>query len=285
SCQVCCGVILGIFQAWHKCKTCNYCCHKKCLSDITRTCTTAKISENPCFTMNICPEQGLHQQNYRCYECKAAIGFQPSTNEARQCDYDGLFYCNKCHWNDSMAIPARIVYNWDFDLKKVCRASKSFLRMMSNRPVINIQTINPMLFTYLEELNEVKNRRIEILMMKKFFVECPRARKEKLLTKLQHRPHFVDGSDVYSVNDLLDLTNDILLPEITRIHASYVQHIKYECETCQQKGQRCMICRHESGGDLLFPFDCTATVCPKCSCLMHLHCYQMKNQICPNCSS
>ena len=40
-------------------------------------------------------------------------------SEARLCDYSGQHYCEECHWNDLVVIPARVVHNWDFSLYKV----------------------------------------------------------------------------------------------------------------------------------------------------------------------
>ena len=39
---------------------------------------------------------------------------------------------------------------------QVCRASKQFLKLMESKAVIRINDINPMLFNFVEELNEVK---------------------------------------------------------------------------------------------------------------------------------
>ena len=39
--------------------------------------------------------------------------------DARLCDYTGLFFCTKCHWNETMIIPGRIIHNWDFEPRKV----------------------------------------------------------------------------------------------------------------------------------------------------------------------
>ena len=46
-----------------------------------------------------------------------ALGGERS--EARLCDYSGQYFCEECHWNDSVVIPARVVHNWDFSLYKV----------------------------------------------------------------------------------------------------------------------------------------------------------------------
>lgn len=39
--------------------------------------------------------------------------------EARICDYTGQYFCDGCHWNDQMSMPARILRNWDFTQYKV----------------------------------------------------------------------------------------------------------------------------------------------------------------------
>lgn len=48
--------------------------------------------------------------------------------EPRICDYTGLYYCPTCHWNDTAAIPARILHNWDFTPYKVCRGKPTNFR-------------------------------------------------------------------------------------------------------------------------------------------------------------
>lgn len=76
--------------------------------------------------------------------------------EPRLCDYDGRYYCPTCHWNSTAVIPSRVVHNWDFDERRVCRASKQLLRLMEKRPVLNLQQLNPRLFGFVEELSVVK---------------------------------------------------------------------------------------------------------------------------------
>ena len=65
--------------------------------------------------------------------------------------------------------------------------------------------------------------------MKKYIVACPKAMLAKLLLQLSSRPHFVDCSDRYSLQDLLDL-DDTLVPELVQIHSCWAQHIKTDCE-------------------------------------------------------
>ena len=56
--------------------------------------------------------------NYdQCSSFATLVG--PGYREPRQCDYNGLYFCDLCHWNDVMIIPARVLHNWDLEPKKV----------------------------------------------------------------------------------------------------------------------------------------------------------------------
>ncbi|CAH1779563.1 unnamed protein product, partial [Owenia fusiformis] len=278
-CERCNTVIWGVLQTWYKCKECSYNTHAKCLNQITRACASVRVAENPIYIVAICPDKGLSAQGYRCIECRTVLTYKTGP-EPRQCDYTGGYYCDLCHWNDAMIIPARVLHNWDFEPRKVCRASKQFLRLMLNKAVIRIQDINPMLFNFVDELNEVKKLREEILIMKKYFLSCPAALESKLLLQLQGRQHFVENSDMYSLQDLLDVVEDVLLPELAKIHASFAQHIKTDCQLCQAKGFLCELCDED---EVLFPFDNIAIVCSQCSTVLHRHCLIRKANKCPKC--
>jgi len=280
-CEKCAGVIWGVIQACYRCQACGFSCHDKCLNLITRTCASSKVAENPTYILSICPEKGLAEQMYRCAECRAPLAFRGGMAEPRQCDYTGQYYCELCHWNDSVVLPARILHNWDMEQYKVCRASKQFLRLMLRRPVLRINDVNPMLFNFVEELNDVKKLREEILVMKRYFLSCKQALNSKLLLQLSERQHFVDSSDMYSVQDLLDTANDVMLAELARIHASFAQHIKTDCQLCQAKGYICELCEER---EVLFPFDNMAIVCSQCSAVYHRHCYMRRNRFCPKCA-
>ena len=51
--------------------------------------------------------------------------------EARMCDYTGQYFCDNCHWNDQISIPARVLRNWDFTQHKV-----KFLRRKLRCPIL-----------------------------------------------------------------------------------------------------------------------------------------------------
>ncbi|WAR01533.1 DEFI8-like protein [Mya arenaria] len=184
----------------HYCERCN-----AVIWGITRKCACVRVQEDPSYNLAICEERGLSVQNYRCAECRAEISYKSGFSEPRLCDYSGSYYCELCHWNDNMLMPARVLHNWDFE--------------------------------------EWKKLREELLIMKKYILRCGTAMQLKLLLDLQTRQHFVESSDVYCMRDLIDVQHDTLLPELAQVHSSWAQHIKTDCESCRGKGFVCEICK------------------------------------------
>ncbi|XP_038068463.1 LOW QUALITY PROTEIN: differentially expressed in FDCP 8-like [Patiria miniata] len=306
-CETCNSIIWGMLQSWHRCIECGFSCHSKCLNFVKRQCASTKVTHPvlttharpvPSVTMDnkntlakaqiskrgyivdICPESGLAAQNYRCAECRTQLSFKGDVSEPRQCDYDGHYYCSLCHWNDTEVIPARVIHNWDFDTRKVCRQSKQYLKLMQRRAVLCVQDLNPMLFNYVEELSQIKKLREEILIMKMYFLSCRKAMEDKLLLQLQNRPHFVDNPDTYSLQDLIDAKDGTLLGTLSGIHGNYAVHIKIECPLCQARGFICELC---NSNEVLYPFDMIATVCSHCSAVFHRDCFYKCSGECPKC--
>ena len=85
--------------------------------------------------------------------------------------------------------------------------------------------------------------------------------------QLQKRQHFVDSADTYSIQDLMDLNNDVLLPEVSKIHALFLAHIKADCELCRARGFICEVCQDSS--DVIFAFDPHSVKCANCSAVFH----------------
>lgn len=71
--------------------------------------------------------------------------------------------------------------------------------------------------------------REDILMMKTYFLTCHTALEEKLLLQLQDRQHFVENANVYSLQDLIDVSTGQLLNYLQKVHASYLTHITQDC--------------------------------------------------------
>ncbi|XP_029640714.1 differentially expressed in FDCP 8 homolog B isoform X1 [Octopus sinensis] len=282
-CEKCKGVIWGLIgiNTWYKCQECGYRCHQKCLNSVTRMCPSAKIAQGQSIITDICPERGLSLQKFRCVDCREPIEFQSNQgwSEPRLCDYSGLYYCELCHWGDEMVIPARVVSNWDFEPQKVSRASRQFLKLMLKKPVLDLEKHSPLIFNMSEELRQILKLRKDILIMKQYFIRCQFAREDKLLLLLQKRQHFVENSNMFSLQDLIDADSQILLPELTEIVNSFLKHIKKACQLCRAKGYTCEIC-HSS--EVLFPFDIYTKSCETCSQVFHRKCFT-KLESCPRC--
>lgn len=282
-CEKCKGVIWGMIgiHPWYKCQDCGYHCHQKCLNTVTRICPSAKISQGVCFITDICPEKGLSRQKFRCADCREPIEYQSNQGwqEPRQCDYTGNFYCEMCHWEDQMIIPARVLYNWDFEPRKVCRASRQFLKLLMKKPVLDIEAYCPLIFK-MSDMTEIQKLRNDILLMKKYFIQCKKARDNKLLLSLEGRQHFVENSCMYSLRDLIDANLQSLLPELREIVRNFLNHIKNDCTLCRAKGFTCEICQSP---EILFPFDVYTSSCTSCSQVFHRKCF-MKMPTCPRCT-
>ncbi|KAG8562977.1 hypothetical protein GDO81_015888 [Engystomops pustulosus] len=241
-CDKCSTIIWGLIQTWYTCTGCYYRCHSKCLNLITKSCVRSKVSHQSEYELTICPEAGLDSQDYRCAECRAPISLRGVPSEARQCDYTGQYYCSNCHWNDLAVVPARVIHNWDFEPRKKLRQ--------------------------------------DILLMKPYFITCKEAMEARLLLQLQDRQHFVENDDMYSLQDLLDVSSGRLGASLTDIHTMFAKHIKLDCERCQAKGFVCELCKE---GDILFPFDSHTSVCQDCAAVFHRDCYYDNSTSCPRC--
>ena len=91
------------------------------------------------------------------------------------------------------------------------------------KPVIDIAAANPKLFAVVQELVEVAQMRSNIMLMKKYLTVCRIASEEKLLLNLVSRQHFVDGPNLYSMQDLMDVKNGTLLPYLQRITGNIIK--------------------------------------------------------------
>ncbi|KAL1426300.1 hypothetical protein MTO96_018352 [Rhipicephalus appendiculatus] len=298
-CEKCCGSIWGVLYGFYQCKNCNFKCHNKCLNSITRKCAYVRMQEKGEFVLEICPEQGLSAQGYRCAECgqnvfprfvvlgEAASALMPAAlrslaeqGQPRRCEYTGRYYCSLCHWNSSSVVPARVLHNWDFEPRKVCRASLQFLRLMVKKPVLNIDKLNPMLFTFVEDLRHVKKLREDILRMKQYLTLCHAAQQQKLLLLLHKRQHFVEGSELYSLQDLIDLHDGNLLGYLTQVHQVFLDHITKTCEGCRGRGYLCKLCDSD---EVIFPLGGDTYTCSDCGSVYHRECREKSQDPCPWC--
>ncbi|XP_044732992.1 differentially expressed in FDCP 8 homolog isoform X2 [Chrysoperla carnea] len=292
-CDHCAKVVWSILQAWYICEDCGFISHYKCISEIFRVCAQVVAAEHPQYELNICPEQGLHLQQFRCAECRIAISLDVSWNEARLCDYNGKYYCPRCHWNTSMPTPARVIHNWDLEPKRVCQASAQLLRLTYKRPLLPLATLNSRLFGLVHELSVVRKQRDQLILMKRYLVNCRIAAEQHILSRLGDRLHMTEGclsSDesstntggvhLYSMQDLIETENGTLSKILYEIIEMFSKHIKKDCMICNGRGHLCELCNIE---EILYPFDDGVHVCKVCGAVFHRACATMKHFKCSRC--
>ncbi|XP_034944418.1 differentially expressed in FDCP 8 homolog isoform X2 [Chelonus insularis] len=281
-CDHCSGTIWAMLQSWYLCSDCGFSCHWKCVRDIRRVCAHIVASEagGYVFTKDICPEKGLSAQGYRCAECYARITFKSSWIEPRLCDYTGLYYCQRCHWNTVAVIPARVIRNWDLEPRRVSRSASQLLQLLNERPVLLLEELNPKLFELVPDLSLTKRLREELQMMKKYLVFCADADIQGLPWRIGLRTHMIENSGNYSIKDLVDLQNGVLMDEIRTAYDLMREHITESCELCRARGHLCEICGND---EIIFPWDASAISCPQCSAVHHRVCWSKRNHNCPKC--
>ncbi|XP_029155293.1 differentially expressed in FDCP 8 homolog isoform X2 [Nylanderia fulva] len=282
-CDHCSGAIWAMLQSWYMCSDCKFSCHWKCLNNVCRVCVHVVASEAGGYThtKDICPEQGLSKQSYRCAECKVRITFKSAWVEPRLCDYSGLYYCQRCHWNTAMVIPARVIRNWDMEPRLVSRAAAQLLMLLEDRSVLPLEELNPKLFTLVPDLSLVKRMREEMQMMKKYLVLCLEACTQGLPWKIGLRTHMIENSGNYSIKDLIDLQSGILLDELRAAYDTMHAHITQQCELCKARGHLCEICGND---EIIYPWDASSIICPQCSAVHHRVCWAKRNHCCPRCA-
>ncbi|CAD6240991.1 GSCOCG00009047001-RA-CDS [Cotesia congregata] len=300
-CDHCSGTIWMMLQSWYMCNDCGFSCHWKCITDIRRVCAHVLASEagGYIFTKEICPEKGLSAQGYKCAECHTRLTFtalkglslpcfgspfkQPESAwvEPRLCDYTGLYYCQRCHWNTMAVIPARVIRNWDMEPKRVSRLAAQLLQLLNERPVLLLEQLNPKLFELVPDLSLIKKLREELQMMKKYLVFCPEADIQGLPWRIGLRTHMIENSGNYSIKDLVDFHNGVLMDEIRGAYDLMREHITESCELCRARGHLCEIC---GNNEVIYPWDPSAILCQQCNAVHHRACWSKRNHCCPKCA-
>uniref|UniRef100_A0A1I7RUW1 Phorbol-ester/DAG-type domain-containing protein n=1 Tax=Bursaphelenchus xylophilus TaxID=6326 RepID=A0A1I7RUW1_BURXY len=281
-CEICVSTIWRISQQWRKCKVCGLRTHDKCINEVKRPCAGLKTRrDNFKLNLSLCPESGLMAQTYKCFECLRPIGFGKGPElEPRICDYTGKYYCKKCHWNDEMVIPARVVRNWDCTKRPVCRASKQLLSLVEQKPIINLNRDNPALFKYVGALQKMQKLRSSIMFMKCYFVCCRQARKLRILQHLNKYQHFVESEDMYSLTDLVQVATGPIVQEVEQVVEIFKTHITHDCEICKGNAFICELCDDDH---LIFPFNEGVSICKTCYACFHKPCFDRRSKRCTRC--
>ena len=154
-------------------------------------------------------------------------------------------------------------------------------------------------------MEHVQVLRQNLLLMKRFLVQCPAALGAHLLQKvsallpspsLQPRPlprpqldawpHFKEEASLFSLRDLVEVWEGDLLPRLQAVATAFAHHIKTTCkvrpahctmvpypypvpphsQTCSSRGVVCELCGSQ---ELLYPFDRHTSFCRHCLSCFH----------------
>lgn len=83
-------------------------------------------------------ECGLDAQGFQCKDCKSPL---IERSKAIVCGFDGFYYCSECISIDKYAIPARIIYNWDFTQYNVSKRAADFFADHQFKPFIDFKVV------------------------------------------------------------------------------------------------------------------------------------------------
>eukprot|EP00055_Hartaetosiga_balthica_P008772 m.33664 g.33664 ORF g.33664 m.33664 type:complete len:1234 (-) comp6465_c0_seq1:2610-6311(-) len=264
-----------------ECIKCHLWVHKRCHTNVPRLCVSLNHPLTSVIT-DICPNKGLFAQNYKCAGCFADVGFHSMFDTPKLCDYTGRYYCSACHVDGKSIIPARVVKSWDFMEMPVSVVSKDVLLATYDKPILNISQLNPSLFNHVELMHELKKWRFILRQMATFISNCRFAREETLLAPLRQHFHFIDqeAMDWYSLRDLVDLKDGVLLPVITKVVEACNTHITSKCQLCQAQGHVCECCNDKR---VIYHFQKNVHRCSNCHRAFHFECFK-KARECPFCA-
>jgi hypothetical protein len=166
----------------------------------------------------------LKLQRGRCIGCDEPIsvrwGYLGSDRNYRPCRYyNGLFCTKWCHSDQNRQIPKLMLQNWDFKLHRVSRQAAQYLDGIWNKPVILLQTINPLLYERVLEVRLVKKMRMRIINMIGYHLRSDKWAlkvKEAIVTFGIDKTHLFLSNDLYSLSDLCKLQSGMLLTSLER---------------------------------------------------------------------
>ena len=84
-----------------------------------------------------------------------------------------------------------------YQVSSKSRSSYRYLYSAYKRVLLNVSEENEQIFSFVEELQQIRKLRQDILRMKVYLSCCPDAAGARLLLRLQERQHFVESADEY----------------------------------------------------------------------------------------
>lgn len=73
---------------------------------------------------------------------------------------------------------------------------------MASKPLLDIETVNPLLFSHVEELRDTREIRRLVFRMKGYLGTCRLAADDETLAEFRPWQYFLETQNVYSMKDL-----------------------------------------------------------------------------------
>ncbi|GLV37637.1 Pleckstrin homology and RUN domain containing M1 [Carabus blaptoides fortunei] len=242
--------------------------------------STLKTSEIRFFLLQIGKlpqEKGLDTQNYECFACKHPLSV--TVCKPRICGYTGHCYCDSCISPEPVVIPSRIVHNWDFKQYHVSKKAATFLSDVKNHPLLNMKTINPYIYSGVEELARLQNVRVQLNFLRDYLYTCREPVIEQLQRLVWPKDYMYEHIHQYSISDLTQIPGGVLADNLQTVVNFGREHVM-GCWLCSQKGFVCEVC---TKAKVLYPFDVESTYrCEICNAVYHIECLN-PSKLCPKC--
>lgn len=76
----------------------------------------------------------------------------------RLCGLSGRYFCKECSVNpgEEWVVPARILFNWDYQRYNVSKRAATFLAEIQHHPLLDLKTLNPLLYLAVGEVSELQ---------------------------------------------------------------------------------------------------------------------------------
>lgn len=223
-------------------------------------------------------ESGLASQNYSCEDCNTPLGI--NMENIRVCGYSGYYYCERCFCasGEEAVIPARILYNWDFNKYPVSMKASKFLHEVQNHPIFDMKTINSRLYIVVKEMANLQALRMQLNILRGYLFTCNKPVVEELKKLIWPREYLFEHVHLYSVADLLEISTGSLSRLLVKVVLFARDHV-LSCTLCRLKGFICEVCSSQT---IIYPFDLQNYKCHTCNAVFHLGCFN-RLKPCPKC--
>ena len=206
-------------------------------SVVRRPCWYPYATEGLCLKLKVNDDQGgrlslrgeeelLRRQKFKCLGCGEPLQslFFGLDQNYQPCRYTGGLFCKRwCHSNDHRVIPHRMLLYWDCVPHRVCQQVSKFLDIVLDKPILNLNSINSLLYEGIPYLNNLKNLRLRATSVLETMLEFDPERALDITSSiLQKYIYLVVAHDYFSMKDLISIDRQ---PELHRLLSFYIKKL------------------------------------------------------------